>query len=629
METVLWLIPAFPLAAFAINGLLGKRLIKGWAGHLASALVGISFLLSLYSLVSSFGDSKLQHTLYLWISAGNFQVPIGLLYDSLAQVMLFVVTTCSFLIHVYSIGYMKGDPGYPRFFSYLPLFTFSMIMLVLSANLLELYVFWEGVGLCSYLLIGFWYEKKSAADAARKAFVVTRIGDFGFGLGVMYAFVLFGTLSYAEIFARAPEVQAGALTLLTLLLFSGAIGKSAQFPLHVWLPDAMEGPTPVSALIHAATMVAAGVFMVARLQPLFSMAPTTLLVIAVIGLATALLAASIALVNNDIKRIMAYSTISQLGYMFFGLGLGAYLAAIFHLMTHAFFKALLFLGAGSVMHGTGGETDIRKMGGLGHHMPFTFATTTVGALALAGFPGVGGFWSKDEILAAALVKGHENYLYLALLALGLLGAFMTAFYSFRMVFLTFTGHPRFSSEVHVHESPAAMTLPLAALAVLAVISGFAGFPPEGGLVHRYLAPAFGTHTEQGFTAPWLLGVSSLVAVAGILLAWAMYFRRASWADPLVWGRRLRPIYLFLLNKWYLDELYELTFMNGTRALARGLSWFDLRVIDGAVNGVASLAGLASHVTRRVQTGLVQNYALALTIGMVVMVAIYLLTRGGI
>jgi NADH-quinone oxidoreductase subunit L len=628
METVIWLVPAFPLAAFVINGVLGRRFIGRWAGHVASILVGASFVLSVFLMVPSLSGLELQHTLYLWIPVGNFQVSVGLFYDRLTQLMLMVVTTCALLIHIYSVGYMRGDPGYHRFFAYLPLFTFSMLMLVLSSNLLELYVFWEGVGLCSYLLIGFWYEKKSAAEAARKAFIVTRVGDFGFALGIMYAFVLFGSLAYSELFSRAGALEATSLTVLTLLLFAGAVGKSAQFPLHVWLPDAMEGPTPVSALIHAATMVAAGVFMVARLQPLFSLAPTTLLVVAVLGLGTALMAASIGLVNNDIKRIMAYSTISQLGYMFFGLGLGAYVAALFHLATHAFFKALLFLGAGSVMHGTGGETDIRRMGGLGRYMPVTFATTTVGALALAGFPGLSGFWSKDEILAAALVRGQENSFYLVLLILGLLGAFMTAFYAFRMIFLTFTGKPRFDTHyLHVHESPAVMTVPLTLLATLAAVAGLVGIPPEAGWIHGFLAPAFeGAVGEHSHVSALLLAASSGVALAGIGLAWAMYYARWSWAAPELWASRLRPVYLFLLNKWYFDELYAATIVAGTRALARGLWSFDMRAIDGTVNGIAAMAVALSRGARKLQTGLVHNYALALAIGMVLMLALYFLVR---
>ncbi len=584
--------------------------------------------MALYIFAPSLAGLKVQHTLYLWIPVGSLQVPVGLFYDSLTQLMLIVVTACSFLIHVYSIGYMRGDPGYHRFFAYLPLFTFSMLMLVLSSNLLQLYVFWEAVGLCSYLLIGFWYERQSAAEAARKAFIVTRVGDFGFSLGVMYAFVLFGTLDYSELFAKAGTVEASSLTLLTLLLFAGAVGKSAQFPLHVWLPDAMEGPTPVSALIHAATMVAAGVFMVARLQPLFSLAPTTLLVVALIGLGTALLAASIGLVNNDIKRIMAYSTISQLGYMFFGLGLGAYAAALFHLATHAFFKALLFLGAGSVMHGTGGETDIRKMGGLGKYMPVTFAATGVGALALAGFPGFSGFWSKDEILAAALVRGQEHGLYLVLFLLGLLGAFMTAFYAFRMVFLTFTGEPRFDiHRSHVHESPPVMTVPLGLLAVVAAAAGLVGVPPEAGWIHGFLEPAFSGLAVEHREAPLgLLVVSSAVAVAGIGLAWGMYYRRWAWADPERWASKLKPLYVLLASKWYFDELYGATFVSGTRSLARGLWNFDAHVIDGAVNGVAAMAAALSRGARKLQTGLVHNYALILAIGMVLMVALYFVVR---
>ncbi|MDP9352418.1 MAG: NADH-quinone oxidoreductase subunit L, partial [Chloroflexota bacterium] len=407
MSSYIWLIPLAPLLAFLVNFLFGKRLRGNTTAYIGIASVAVSLLLSvLVFLEVRTTEEAFNLDVYRWIVSGDFEVGIGFYVDRLTSLMLLVVTAVSLLVHIYSIGYMHGDPGLYRFFSYLPLFTFSMLMLVLANNFLELYVFWEAVGLCSYLLIGFWYYKRSASDAAMKAFIVNRIGDFGFGLGVILLFTTFGTLAYQPVFERAPEVSTGTLTAITLLLFMGAMGKSAQWPLHTWLPDAMEGPTPVSALIHAATMVTAGVYLVARANPLFDNAAGTLQVVAVIGLVTALLGATIGLVQNDIKRVMAYSTISQLGYMFFALGIGAYVAAIFHLFTHAFFKALLFLGAGSVMHGINGETDMRRMGGLRRYMPQTFLALTIGSAALAGVVPFAGFWSKDEILGLAFIEHH-------------------------------------------------------------------------------------------------------------------------------------------------------------------------------------------------------------------------------
>ena len=539
--------------------------------------------------------------------------------------MLLVVTGVGFLIHVYSAGYMHGDPGYARFFTYLNLFVFSMVMLVLAGNFLVLYVFWEAVGLCSYLLIGFWYEKKSAADAGKKAFIVNRVGDLGFGLGIMLIWVTFGTLDYGAVFAKADTtVAAGTYTAIALLLFMGACGKSAQGPLFTWLPDAMEGPTPVSALIHAATMVTAGVYMVARCHKLFEMSPIALDVVAWVGGLTAVFAATIALAQTDIKRVLAYSTISQLGYMFVGVGVGAYAAGVFHLVTHAFFKALLFLGAGSVIHGLHGEQDLRNMGGLKSKMLTTTITFLIGALGLAGVPPLAGFFSKDEILAATFFDG-QRVLFLILLA----GAFLTAFYTFRLVFLAFFGAPRMSQEArrHVHESPAVMTLPLTLLAILTVVAGIAlGAPSSHGTAfERFLAPVLPHHpADHGATGKVLLLVSIVVAVAGVVLAWLAYGRRPVRAEEI--GAPQSGLHRLLLNKYYVDELYDAVFVRPSYRLYLWCARvFDLGVIDGIVNGVGSTVVGWARALRRVQTGFVMNYALGMLLGALAVVA-FLYTR---
>ena len=490
------LIPLLPLTAFLVSGLFGHWLKEKakWPPIIA---VLASFALSVSTLFDVMGGHTVNAVLYSWIVSGNFDVHIGFKIDQLTAVMLIVVTTVSSLVHIYSTGYMHGDKGYPRFFSYLALFTFSMLMLVMADNFLQLYVFWEAVGLCSYLLIGFWYEKKSASDAGKKAFVVNRVGDFGFGLGVMLIFITFGTLNYDAVFAAVPS-HIGQMvnilghtyslyTVIALLLFMGAVGKSAQLPLHVWLPDAMEGPTPVSALIHAATMVTAGIFMVARCHPIFNQSQTALDVVTWTGGITAIFAATIALTQFDIKRVIAYSTISQLGYMFVACGVGAYAAGIFHLMTHAFFKGLLFLGAGSVIHALSGEQDMRKMGGLAGKIKWTYITFLAASISISGIPPFAGFFSKDEILWKAYSSpgaGHAVYYLLAL------AAFLTAFYSFRLIFMTFHGKSNVDPEVshHVHESPLNMLVPLIVLGALAVVAGFVGVPEVLGGGERL--PAF-------------------------------------------------------------------------------------------------------------------------------------------
>ena len=622
MESYIWLIPLLPLAAFGFNFFFGKGRSEPLITVIAAGSVALSFLLSILVFLQVGSGTHLDWNLYTWIDSGNFDISIGFYVDEMAAIMLLVVTGVSLLVHIYSRGYMHGDPGYYRFFAYLPLFTFSMLMLVLANNFLQLYFFWEAVGLCSYLLIGFWYERPSASFAALKAFLVNRVGDFGFGLGIIFTFVTFGTLSYASVFERADTASTSVLTAITLLLFMGAMGKSAQWPLHVWLPDAMEGPTPVSALIHAATMVTAGVYMVARANPLFEAAQGTLTIVAVVGLVTALLGATIGIVQNDIKRVMAYSTISQLGYMFFALGIGAYVSAIFHLFTHAFFKALLFLGAGSVMHAMNGETDMQKMGGLRRYMPHTFATLTIGGLALAGVPPLAGFWSKDEILGTAFID-HKYWIY----ALGTLASFFTAFYITRLIALTFLGSPRFDEhEIHPHESPSVMTIPLWVLAVLSVVAGFVGVPPENGFIHSFLSGVF-EHGEEaahagGFSAEVLvlMAVATLVAIAGILLALGVYYWQIPSLNPKVWGERLSFVYRLLWNKYYFDDLYDVWFVRSTKALGNAMWFVDSEGVDGAVNGVAKGVSTSSTLLRKIQTGFVGNYALMICIGMVLVVA---------
>jgi len=622
----IWLLPALPLLAFLVNGFFGRRL-KGSAGPIATVLVGLSFLMSLvvfYDVANRPHDAKpFEFLLYTWIPSGDFTVNISFLVDQLTTVMLLVVTSVATLVHIYSIEYMRDDPDKARFFAYLPLFVFSMLILVLSNNFLLLFVGWEAVGLCSFLLIGFWFQKKSASDAAKKAFIVNRIGDFGFALGILMIFVNFHNVSpdlryttVFEIVEHNPTFILGNMTVICLLLFMGAMGKSAQFPLHVWLPDAMEGPTPVSALIHAATMVTAGVYMVARLNPMYALAPDALLVVAIIGATTAVLGATIALASNDIKRVVAYSTVSQLGYMFAGLGVGAWASAIFHLMTHAFFKGLLFLGSGSVIHGMHGEQDIRKMGQLRNKMPTTFWTFLVASAANAGVIPLAGFWSKDEIVGNSFLRG--NWLVGTLL---LASAFLTALYMFRLVFIVFYGKNNVPKDVHPHESRALMKWPLIILAVPAAIAGIVGIPPDAGIFHHYLEPVFhraielGAHIEHGFTQPtmMIMLISTLVAVSGIFFAFFFYFKPSGIPETL--ARGFPWLYNALLNKWYFDEFFHKVFVDGGKALAYGLWRFDQKVVDGLVNGVAGLVRVSGGGLRRLQTGFVQGYALAIGLGL--------------
>jgi NADH-quinone oxidoreductase subunit L len=552
--------------------------------------------------------------------------------------MLLLVTIVSALVHLYTVGYMHGDRGYARFFAYIGLFTFSMLMLVTAGNLLQLYIFWEAVGLCSYLLIAHWYERPPAAAAATKAFVVNRIGDFGFALGIFLVFRLVGSLDYGQVFAELPKhaaetipiagLELPAVTLIALLLFMGAVGKSAQLPLHVWLPDAMEGPTPISALIHAATMVTAGVFMIARLIPIFNLSPAAMEVIATTGAATALFAATIALTQNDIKRVVAYSTVSQLGYMVMACGLGASIAGIFHLLTHGAFKALLFLGCGSVIHAMGGEQDLRKMGGLKSRLPVTYATFYIGALALAGIPPLAGFFSKDEILFRAFFSGGAGILFWGV---GVATSFLTAFYSFRLIYTVFHGPSRVDPKAaaSLHESPLVMTIPLVVLAALSVTAGWAGLPVAGwngiaAILGPVLSPGEPSEPDAGLL--WvLMGVSVAVALGGWMTARYFYLTRPELPGRL--ATRAAALYRLSLNKWYVDELYDRLFVRPTTRLADRL-WrtVDVRTIDQAVNGVGGSTLAGARILRLLQSGQLQHYALAMMVGTFVILTVYLIIR---
>jgi len=638
----LWIIPALPLLGSALNGLLWRRMPKPAVSAIAVGSVLLSFAAfvklwrEFYEATHAAGGFVVPavRTYFTWIAAGSFQADFALQVDQLTLVMLGVVTGVGSLIHIYSIGYMAHEEGYARFFSYLNLFMFFMLVLVLGANFLVLFVGWEGVGLCSYLLIGFYFLKKSAGDAGKKAFIVNRIGDFGFMLAVFLIFWTFDSLDFKQVFERAAAMPVetagsyGVLTAICLLLFVGATGKSAQLPLYVWLPDAMEGPTPVSALIHAATMVTAGVYMVARSSVLFAHAPLAMATVAVIGALTAIFAATIGLVQNDIKRVLAYSTVSQLGYMFLACGVGAFAAGIFHLMTHAFFKALLFLGAGSVIHSLGGEQDLRAMGGLWRKIPWTHGVMLVATLAIAGAPLFSGFFSKDAILEAAFVS---PYAIRPLYFLGLLTALLTAFYMFRLYFCIFHGTPRFDEhQVHVHESPWSMLAPLVVLAVLSLGGGWVGIPKllwgENHFEH-FLAPAFGAAEQlkvqaeaahpaaHSIALEWgLMAAAIVVALAGALFAMRTYYSRPENADRL--AARFAGPHRWLLNKYWVDEIYDFLFVHPIQWLSTNVFWrvMDVRAIDGAVNGVAWTAAAGGDRLRMAQSGNTRSYAAWVVLG---------------
>ncbi len=632
------LIPLLPLAAFTVNIIFGRHLIKERAHWVAILAVLGSFLISVSTFFEVVSGQTHNYDVYTWVLSGSFKVSVGFLIDQLTAIMLIVVTTVSLLVHIYSAGYMHGDPGYYRFFSYLSLFTFSMLMLVMGNNLLQLYFGWEAVGLCSYFLIGFWYEKKSAADAGKKAFIVNRFGDFGFGLGVFMVFLFIGSIQYSDIFAKVGTLQGQTIqmlgydvdlvTLIALLLFCGAVGKSAQLPLHVWLPDAMEGPTPVSALIHAATMVTAGVFMVARFSPLFNLSKTAMAVVAITGAATSLFAATIALVQNDIKRIIAYSTCSQLGYMFLACGVGAYGAGVFHLYTHAFFKALLFLGAGSVMHAMSGELDIQKMGGLRKYMPVTFWTFLIASFSIAGIPGLSGFFSKDEILWMAYNGGTVGKI---VWVVGTVVAGLTAFYSFRIIWVAFFGKFRgtHEQEHHLHESPGVMTIPLCILAVGAIAAGWIGISPLVGgsnWVAHFFEPVLGHPHVHGTESEeiMVMAISVAVALTGILVSLLFYV----WMPelPRKIGDKFKAVYQVLWNKYYVDELYDFIIIRPVKWTATNIlvAVTDGKIIEGIVNGVPRMIGAFGQNIRKVQTGNLQHYAIGMCVGFVFFLTLILI-----
>jgi NADH-quinone oxidoreductase subunit L len=696
---VLALIPAFPLLGFVINAFLGRRVPKTVSGGLASLVMLASFAVSVMAVWQLVGlpadEQVIDQTLYTWIASGDFQLDLTLRLDPLSAVMILVVTGIGSLIHIYSTAYMHDeiDSEYARYFSYLNLFAAFMLVLVLGANFVVLFVGWEGVGLCSYLLIGFWFKKQSASDAGKKAFVVNRVGDYAFILGTIFIFVRFGTLDFrqlAEMMAAMPPEAGvfGAISIATLLLFIGATGKSAQIPLFTWLPDAMEGPTPVSALIHAATMVTAGVYMIGRNAVLFSHAPETMLIVAIIGAVTALMAGTIGLVQNDIKRVLAYSTVSQLGYMFLAMGMGAFGAGIFHLYTHAFFKALLFLGSGAVIHALHGEQDIRNMGGLKRYLPITYWTFLIGSLAIAGVPFLSGFFSKDEILFETFARGHW-----ILWTIGAITSLLTATYMFRLVFLTFHGERRegaitnhvgamgdhdgaiahevgasshepgadlhrhdadshrHEADSHLHDAPAAMAIVLVILAVGSVVAGYVGVPQAlggGNNFGEWLSPSFAAPTavaapqgaaseaaaaaepeaaeaaaEGGSLELTLMVVSSLIALAGIALAAYIWLKRREIADAL--AQRYRGLYTVLLNKYYVDEIYDAAIVRPILVGSQEGLWrgFDVRVIDAAVNGAGTIVAGGAWLLRRLQTGSVRAYASSLFIGVIVILGYYL------
>jgi NADH-quinone oxidoreductase subunit L len=639
-EILTTLLLVLPLAGFGLTALFGRRLhTRAWI--IAVPTLVVVWLIAMYLVyqtlfLHAFPDEGLHFTLYSWVPAGNFNIDFNLAIDALTAVLLIVVTTVGMLVHVYSIGYMAHDPGRWRFFAYLNLFMFSMLLLVLADNFMLLFAAWELVGLCSYLLIGFWYKRQSAALAAKKAFLVNRVGDFGFALGIAAVWTTVGTLNFPEVFELLPNapIEPWLMSGIALLLFAGAVGKSAQFPLHVWLPDAMEGPTPVSALIHAATMVNAGVYFVARANPIFAAAPDAMVFVAAVGIFTAILAASIALTQRDIKRVLAYSTLSQLGYMFAGLGVGAFAAAIFHLMTHGFFKGLLFLGSGSVIHAVHEEQDMNKMGALWRKIPITHWTMLIGSIAIAGIPPLAGFFSKDEILSGALKNGFQS-----VWAIGVIVAVMTGLYMFRLMGKTFYGESHVDPHVapKIHESPRSMTIPLILLAIPAALLGLAvGLPPESGLLHQWLSPVFehagqtlGLHEEPfvfaGIDATLLIigaGAAGLGVGLGI---W--YFGLFGISERHASVARItdsfRPLYTASFNKWWFDELNDLIFVRFGGVVAQALWWFDVRVVDGTVNGIAALTQSTGKGIRQIQTGRVQNYALGIAVGLLLIAVSYI------
>jgi NADH-quinone oxidoreductase subunit L len=623
MANLVYLVPLFPLIGFLINGIFWNKMPKTMGGIIGSVAILASFVVSLgifFEVKSAAFHGPVIVNLLDFISSGNLHIPLAFQVDALSSLFLLIITGIGFLIHVYSTSYMHEDEGMVKYFAYLNLFVFSMLLLVLGANYLVMFIGWEGVGLCSYLLIGFWFKNRDYTNAAKKAFVMNRIGDLGFLVGMLLVIFNYGTLTYQDFFGQLGSadvvVPSSINSWIALCFFIGATGKSAQIPLYTWLPDAMAGPTPVSALIHAATMVTAGIYMIARSSALYNLTPEILHVVAIIGLLTAILAATIAIRQYDIKKVLAYSTVSQLGFMFLALGVGAYTTAVFHVMTHAFFKALLFLGSGSVIHAMGGEQDIRKMGGLGKHMRVTQITFLIGCLAISGIPGLSGFFSKDEILAN--VYGHSPIMFV----FGLAAAMMTAFYMFRLYFLTFNGNFRGTDEQHhhLHESPAAMTLPLVVLAIMSVVGGYVGLPAvisEHHTLAQYLSPVvsnFGTHHLSHGTEWGLMSASVAVSIAMILVAYGIY-RKPNFTEST-------GIAKILENKWYIDELYNAIVVKPLNALSSLLDGYaEKRGIDGIVNGVGKTVRWGGDKLRLLQSGQVGFYIFMMVIGMVLLFTI--------
>jgi NADH-quinone oxidoreductase subunit L len=616
MIKLIGLVPLFPLIGFVINGFAGRKMSKGMSGAIGCISVLASFILSVLIFIEVNGSAEKTHVvnLFSWISSGTLSVPFSFLVDPLSCLFLLIITGIGFLIHVYSVGYMHEDEGFARFFTYLNLFVFFMLLLVLGNNYLIMFVGWEGVGLCSYLLIGFWYKNTAYNNAAKKAFIVNRIGDLGFLLGIILIFFTFGTISYGEVFGQAGTASTSTITAIALLLFIGAMGKSAQIPLYTWLPDAMAGPTPVSALIHAATMVTAGIYMIVRSNILYSMSPAASEFVAIIGAATALFAATIGLVQTDIKKVLAYSTVSQLGLMFLALGAGAYSSAVFHVGTHAFFKALLFLGAGSVIHAMGGEQDIRKMGGLKKALPVTFITMALGTIAISGIPPFSGFFSKDEILAH--VYEENKFLWF----IGSVTSILTAFYMFRMFFLTFYGKFRgtHDQEHHLHESPKSMTVPLMFLAALAVVGGLAGLPEFWGTnnwISGFLSPVIyrkNPSTLNHETEWFLMGLATLAAVVSTYIAFVVY--RKNNIMPAAKEENMNGVERLIYNKYKVDEFYNSVITRPLNAVSEGFDkFFESQLIDGIVKGVGNGVKSLSGLVRQLQTGNIGVYIFAMVL----------------
>jgi NADH-quinone oxidoreductase subunit L len=619
MIKLIGLVPLFPLIGFLINGFFGKKMSKGLSGGIACVSVLASFVISVLAFLELEHSPNKSHviSLFSWISSDTLQIPFDFLYDPLSSLFLLIITGIGFLIHVYSTGYMHDDAGFSRFFTYLNLFVFFMLLLVMGNNYLIMFVGWEGVGLCSYLLIGFWFKTPAYNDAARKAFVMNRIGDLGFLLGIILIFVTYGSVSYGDVFAKAGVSSESVVTCIALLLFVGAMGKSAQIPLYTWLPDAMAGPTPVSALIHAATMVTAGIYMVVRSNVFYSISEDASHVVAIVGVATALFAATIGLLQNDIKKILAYSTVSQLGLMFLGLGVGAYSSSVFHVMTHAFFKALLFLGAGSVIHAMGGEQDVRKMGGLKGKIKITYITMLLGTIAISGVPPFSGFFSKDEILAHAYE--HSPILWF----FGVLTSMLTAFYMFRMLFLTFWGSFRgtHEQEHHLHESPSSMTIPLIVLAVASVAGGLLGLPEfwhQTNWIGEHLSPVIlhkSPSTMSHDTEWMLMGIATASALVVIYFAHAMFITNK--VLPASSEEKMRPWQRLVYNKYYVDEFYDAVIRKPLDLISDAFyRFFDLKIIDAMVNGVGDTVTGIGSVVRRLQTGNIGFYIVGMVVGVV-------------